>query len=100
MQRAERPWGQVRFEIAQGVARVGVSVADWARGHRGGPVLIRSGVRHLLGRRPDVDVVEAGIRPENAGSARSFRIADFVELDPSADGSLRFSYSRGRDGRD
>lgn len=72
------PWGLVRFQVVGPAAEVGVSVAPERRGAGRAAPLIRAGLRRLLAERPDLERVEARIRPDNRRSVTAFDRAGFV----------------------
>jgi len=70
--------GMVRFDVRGSRALAGVNLAPERRGERLGSTVIALGTERLLGIRPDVEAVEALIKPENIASTRAFERAGYV----------------------
>jgi UDP-2,4-diacetamido-2,4,6-trideoxy-beta-L-altropyranose hydrolase len=69
--------GSVRFDIADGKARVSITVAPGRRGGGLGAHLLAEGERRLLAERNDVVEFVAEILPDNAPSRRLFEKAGY-----------------------
>ena len=72
------PSGSVRFDIAEGKARVSIAVAPRQRGEGLGGRLLAEGERRLLDERDDVVQFVAEILPGNAPSRRLFEKAGYL----------------------
>lgn len=71
--------GQIRFDLRGGEAEVDVSLDPGYRGAGAGAVLIESGARDLLSRRPEA-LVRAIVKQQNIASVGAFERAGFINL--------------------
>ncbi len=69
--------GCVRWAIEDGRGTIGIVIDRAYRGRGLAPPMLRQAVRRLREIRPDVDTIDAWIRPGNQGSRRSFAAAGF-----------------------
>ena len=76
-ERAGRPVGVVRFDIAAGSAEVSIHRVPDAAGPGLGGALLAAAEAWLLARRPDVGRFTASVRPENVRSHALFRAAGY-----------------------
>jgi UDP-2,4-diacetamido-2,4,6-trideoxy-beta-L-altropyranose hydrolase len=92
------PSGSVRFDIADGKARVSITVAPDRRGERLGRRLLAEGERRLLDERGDVVQFAAEILPGNRPSRRLFERAGY-SLSGAEDANplLYMKFARPRD---
>jgi RimJ/RimL family protein N-acetyltransferase len=92
------PAGSVRFDIANGNARVAIAIAPDRRGEGLGAHLLAEGEERLLAERGDVAQLIAEILPNNAPSLRLFEKAGY-RLSSAADANpllyVKFARPRG-----
>jgi RimJ/RimL family protein N-acetyltransferase len=73
------PLGQIRFDLRERNAELGISLAPEARGRGIGPQLLDLGVARLF-RDTAVERVHAFVKPDNRASLGAFRKAGFRSL--------------------
>jgi UDP-2,4-diacetamido-2,4,6-trideoxy-beta-L-altropyranose hydrolase len=76
-EQAGAPCGAIRFDIADGAARVSIVVAPHQRGTGLGARILAAGEKKILAARFDVSRFIADIRPENSASRRLFERAGY-----------------------
>jgi UDP-2,4-diacetamido-2,4,6-trideoxy-beta-L-altropyranose hydrolase len=74
------PFGQVRFDVNDGMATVSLSLDAEVRGQRYGSVVIESATRMMFAE-TSIITVNAYIRPENIASAKAFESAGYEHQD-------------------
>ena len=77
---AEVPVGQVRFDLAGGMAEVGITVAPEHRGRGYAQAMLRHAVRRLREERGDGVRPRASVLAHNAASLRLFKACGFEEV--------------------
>lgn len=76
--RIDRFIGQVRFDIKEGIASIGISIDKDFRGKRFSSQLIFNATFKLLKERNDVTAILAYIRPSNIPSIKSFLKSGYI----------------------
>jgi UDP-2,4-diacetamido-2,4,6-trideoxy-beta-L-altropyranose hydrolase len=74
------PVGQVRFDIADAVAEIGITVAPEARGRGYGKAILEQAIRCLRAERRDRVWPRASVLAHNAASLRLFKACGFEEV--------------------
>ncbi|MFZ6035969.1 MAG: GNAT family N-acetyltransferase [Patescibacteria group bacterium] len=69
--------GQVRFDCADGVAIIGISVTAQFRGRKLALPLLQLAIKHYLSLHPEIMRIEAFIKPDNTPSIKLFEKAGF-----------------------
>jgi len=76
----EAPVGQVRFDIADGVAEIGITVAPERRGRGYGKAMLQQAIRCLHEERGDHVRPRASVLARNEASLRLFKACGFEEV--------------------
>jgi RimJ/RimL family protein N-acetyltransferase len=74
-----RPVGVLRYDIKEGSARVSIYLVPGLAGRGLGTCLLFAGEEWLRSCHPEVHLLEAQIRPDNAASLGAFRSAGFTQ---------------------
>ena len=82
------PCGQLRYDLSRGTALVDISVDPTFRGGGLARRFLALGEEQLRYRHPDVERIEARVRPENAASARTFAGSGFARVAAVTEGGL------------
>lgn len=69
--------GQVRFDIEENTATIGISVTAPYRGRKLALPLLQKGIKQFCNQYPAVTAIEAFIKPENQASINLFERAHF-----------------------
>ncbi len=75
------PVGQVRFDVADGIAEIGISVAPERRRHGYGAAILREALRLLRQERGPTVRPRASVLAHNDTSLRLFRACGFEQVD-------------------
>lgn len=82
--------GIVRFDLEDGRALVGISLADECRGRGLGVPMLERAIAELARRRPDVAELVAWVKPGNTASQGLFSAAGFARAEVSDSDRVRF----------
>jgi len=77
LDRAGEPIGQVRFDLDGARGVISVSLIAGRRSAGLGRELIKVGTNRLVAECPELEVVDAWIKPENVASQRAFEAAGY-----------------------
>jgi UDP-2,4-diacetamido-2,4,6-trideoxy-beta-L-altropyranose hydrolase len=89
VERSGAPCGAVRFDVADGAARVSIVIAPERRGAGLGALVLAEGEKRLLAARSDVKRFVADIRPENRASQRLFAAAGYHAVGAESSDTVR-----------
>jgi RimJ/RimL family protein N-acetyltransferase len=76
-----QPVGVLRYDVADRRATVSIYMRSGQAGKGLGTRILRAGSAWLAAHRPDIQNIDAVVRPENMASRRAFIKAGFLEQD-------------------